>query len=323
MKTTLVLPGFLLALVQCHVSVLENAGLHHFEKKPVHFGVKAVNEAEPVPGNKKDCKPTDACLANGGYCIQSKNAEDCNGFFFPKECKSSLCSCCVEDRCDSNPCGPNSYCKSTPGSYECVCNAGFQKVDGTCVDLNECESNPCGPNSQCRNTNGSYECDCNAGYNKVNGACVDINECLSDVCFPDANCTNTPGSYQCECVPGFTFGQGVCEDINECDLGSYTCLSNEVCTNTRGSYTCQQPCSGGATYLPVNRRCAKFISRTTTFTVAEAWTFCAEISMYICAIDSPEEIIAYGTAFLQNVNGGDKSRKPRGLALTRALDWRE
>ncbi|XP_064105955.1 uncharacterized protein LOC135215325 [Macrobrachium nipponense] len=44
-----------------------------------------------------DCKPTDACVANGGYCIQSKKKEDCSGLFFPKECKSALCSCCVED----------------------------------------------------------------------------------------------------------------------------------------------------------------------------------------------------------------------------------
>ena len=35
-------------------------------------------------------------------------------------------------------CGPNSTCANTVGSYTCGCKAGFESVDGVCVDIDEC-----------------------------------------------------------------------------------------------------------------------------------------------------------------------------------------
>ncbi|XP_066988245.1 fibulin-1-like [Macrobrachium rosenbergii] len=226
MKTTLVLLGFISALAQALLSVPERAGLHHFEKKPVHFGVKSLQKRETEPGNKHDCQPTPACITGGGYCIESKQKEDCNGIFLPNECKMAHCSCCIENKCNSNPCGPNSRCVSTPGSYQCVCNSG---------------------------------------YEKVNGACVDINECLSNVCTANAACTNTPGSYECQCLPGFTLENGICGDINECNWDNITCQVDEKCDNTQGSYTCTKKCQADSVYMPNEDHCAKIISGNMTF----------------------------------------------------------
>ncbi|XP_064106946.1 fibrillin-2-like [Macrobrachium nipponense] len=78
-----------------------------------------------------------------------------------------------------------------------------------CVPHNKCDSNPCGSNSHCQTTPGSYECVCNDGYEKVNGNCVDINECDSgnNACLSNEDCTNVPGSYTCtnRCGPGLTY----------------------------------------------------------------------------------------------------------------------
>ncbi|XP_064106582.1 latent-transforming growth factor beta-binding protein 4-like isoform X2 [Macrobrachium nipponense] len=323
MKTTLVLFGFFLALVQCHFSVPEKAGLHLFKKRPIHSGVKALLKPEPIPGQNHDCKPTDVCVANGGYCIRSKMEEDCNGLFFPKECKLAHCSCCVEDKdkCDSNPCGPNSHCQSTPGSYECVCDAGYEKVNGDCVDVNECDSgnnaclsneycanvpgsytctnmcdsNPCGPNSHCQSTPGSYECVCDAGYEKVNGDCFDM--CDSNPCGPNSHCQSTPGSYECVCDAGYEKVNGDCFDVNECDSGNNACLSSEHCANVPGSYTCTR-CEPGLTYLPVNDRCGKLLSGNMTYDEGRA--MCIDNSLIVGAISTQEQANGYGEAFLPN-----------------------
>ncbi|XP_064080715.1 neurogenic locus notch homolog protein 1-like [Macrobrachium nipponense] len=80
------------------------------------------------------CKPTTNCLANGGYCIRNNHKEDCEGLLFSRECRSPLCSCCVEatlkrDECQDTPgiC-PNgiSVCQDKDVGYECTCNAGFE-----------------------------------------------------------------------------------------------------------------------------------------------------------------------------------------------------
>ena len=77
--------------------------------------------------------------------------------------------------------------------------------------MNECEeSSPCGAESECVNTEGSYECRCHIGYrmDPAHG-CVDVNECIGgDACAANARCINVPGSYKCICPPGFV-GQGL------------------------------------------------------------------------------------------------------------------
>uniref|UniRef100_A0A3P8QQM8 Uncharacterized protein n=1 Tax=Astatotilapia calliptera TaxID=8154 RepID=A0A3P8QQM8_ASTCA len=88
------------------------------------------------------------------------------------------------------PCGQNTNCTNTIGSYycqckdvisniilyySCTCDDGFISTTGnkifrhdqnaTCEDINECHKGyPCGQNGLCNNTQGSYYCICNAGF---------------------------------------------------------------------------------------------------------------------------------------------------------------
>ena len=54
----------------------------------------------------------------------------------------------------------------TDGSYECLCDDGFELEGATnqCVDINEClGANDCTTDGACLNTLGSYECACPEG----------------------------------------------------------------------------------------------------------------------------------------------------------------
>ncbi|XP_064088202.1 fibrillin-1-like [Macrobrachium nipponense] len=212
-------------------SVLQKCGCDHSGEKSVH------------KTTTKDCKPTDACACNGGYCIENRKKGDCDGLLFPNECITPLCSCCVKaptvklDECaaGNDTCPANSKCQDKEIGYECACNAGFEQ----CGDINECDNDPCGLNSQCQNTPGSYECVCDAGYEAVNGTCADLNECDSNLCGPDGVCSNSPGSFSCNCNAGYAFSGASCMDLDECLCNP--CPNGSVCANTPGSYLCQCP----------------------------------------------------------------------------------
>ncbi|XP_064105738.1 adhesion G protein-coupled receptor E2-like isoform X2 [Macrobrachium nipponense] len=262
MKITLVLFGFFFASVQCNVTkpealegrtpiagadaeVLDEGTAEYTEEKAGGGNSEAppTPKPEPTPGKIQDCKPTDACSGNGGYCIANTNKNDCDGLLFPNECRSAQCSCCVQVKVNecaagTDTCPANSECHDKEAGYECACNVGFEQ----CGDINECDSNPCGPNMRCQNTYGSYECICNSGFEKVNGACVDINECTNTTnpCGPNSVCSNSPpGSFSCSCNAGFVLCDGTCVDKNECD--SNPCPANTICQNTDGSYQCICP----------------------------------------------------------------------------------
>ena len=57
----------------------------------------------------------------------------------------------------------------------------------------------------CSDTEGSYECICDNGYEMKGTRCIDINECLYDRCPPIYNCRNSIGSYFCDCTKGFAY----------------------------------------------------------------------------------------------------------------------
>ncbi|EHH59285.1 hypothetical protein EGM_09357, partial [Macaca fascicularis] len=79
----------------------------------------------------------------------------------------------------------------------------------------------CGKSSDCRNTEGSYDCVCNPGYELVSGAktfknesenmCQDVDECSSGLhqCDNSTVCFNTVGSYTCRCRPGWEPKHGI------------------------------------------------------------------------------------------------------------------
>uniref|UniRef100_A0A8C4YJU6 Latent transforming growth factor beta binding protein 4 n=1 Tax=Gopherus evgoodei TaxID=1825980 RepID=A0A8C4YJU6_9SAUR len=75
------------------------------------------------------------------------------------------------DECRQTP-RPCSYgrCENTPGSYRCVCPAGFRldPQQHQCQDIDECAEAEGPPalclNGRCLNTDGSYRCLCPRGY---------------------------------------------------------------------------------------------------------------------------------------------------------------
>ncbi|XP_061568192.1 adhesion G protein-coupled receptor E5 [Cololabis saira] len=174
------------------------------------------------------------------------------------------------DECEYNPpygpCGDNTRCLNTDGSFYCLCVDGYQTrtrrsnftlgSHENCEDINECFYNAqiCGSNAKCNNTVPHYDCTCDPGFvsptkEKIihrgeNVSCSDINECQENVCGLNAKCINTKGSYYCICEAGFglksrksnfTGNQEQCEDI--CGLDQTMCRNGTCHTEAgRGHY---------------------------------------------------------------------------------------
>lgn len=111
-----------------------------------------------------------------------------------------------------------------------------------CEDIDECEeSSPCGSNSVCSNTIGSFSCSCESGYSSPDGTdCVDIDECSAwtDSCDTNATCNNTDGWFVCGCNPWYQWDWETCNDIDECADGTDSCDANGMCSNTPWWYDC-------------------------------------------------------------------------------------
>ena len=66
----------------------------------------------------------------------------------------------VDECADENPCGEHGHCENTPGSYQCSCDAGYQSLDRSCVDIDECKTDNGGCEVLCNNSSGSVACAC-------------------------------------------------------------------------------------------------------------------------------------------------------------------
>ncbi|XP_031570550.1 cysteine-rich with EGF-like domain protein 2 isoform X2 [Actinia tenebrosa] len=162
-----------------------------------------------------ECQDADKCN-EGELCVNTPGSfscdachESCDGACTsagPKGCK--VCKSgynitedegckdideCAEDK-SSSLCSSGTYCKNTPGSYECEscneacetcigegvgactkCNVGFKRIDNECKDIDECaaEKKPCTlENEVCKNSIGSYTCECRNGYGRKGEKCV-------------------------------------------------------------------------------------------------------------------------------------------------------
>ncbi len=76
-----------------------------------------------------------------------------------------------------------------------------------CADDAACENGTC---------NAEGACVCDPGYTKQDGACLDIDECLEAPCHATERCENTPGSYTCACPPGGTAAEEGCTFAASC-----------------------------------------------------------------------------------------------------------
>ena len=68
----------------------------------------------------------------------------------------------MQDRCHTH-----ARCIDNEGSYECLCEPGWEGNGFECQNINECADpglNACHTNSICIDNVGSYHCKCNDGY---------------------------------------------------------------------------------------------------------------------------------------------------------------
>lgn len=117
-------------------------------------GVVNGNETCYLMGTKDE-----VCYCNEGFAPTCNGCEDIN-------------ECALGAVCD----GRRQRCKNTVGSYECVCQDGFDaNMDGICVDINECQkmTDECikraGEGARCLNFIGGFSCQCCAGYDLAAG----------------------------------------------------------------------------------------------------------------------------------------------------------
>lgn len=191
----------------------------------------------------------------------TKRAYTCVGCPTGLQMNSDATKCLDIDECQNNPCGNNSRCDNTEGSYECVCQNGFEKDSGNpnnCNDIDECSKGLDDCPSICENTVGNFTCKCPDGYEDKtgDGKNCKIEASLETKC--DAKNPKCDSSSQCQYVSGSTttvecvcdnkhkLENGIsCVDLNECENNSTNACdkSNSVCNNTDGGYICS--CKAG------------------------------------------------------------------------------
>ncbi|XP_025223101.1 CD97 antigen isoform X3 [Theropithecus gelada] len=118
------------------------------------------------------CVNATACRCNPGFSASSEI------FTSPTEICDDINECVPPSKVS---CGKSSYCRNTKGSYDCVCNPGYELVSGaktfknesenTCQDVDECSSglHQCDNSTVCFNTVGSYTCRCRPGWEPKHG----------------------------------------------------------------------------------------------------------------------------------------------------------
>eukprot|EP01069_Polyplicarium_translucidae_P009408 Polyplicarium_translucidae@DN3316_c0_g1_i1.p1 len=153
--------------------------------------VPASPDAPPVP-LKLSCATTDPCPWNAD-CVDTDLGPRCR---CSRGWRSNGYNCVDEDECNEplNPCEgtPGSTCLNTPGGYECVCRAGYQKLaNGQCEDVNEClsDASACPSMAACINLPGAFECRCPhmSAWDSAS-KCLELNLPTSGPCRGNGNC---------------------------------------------------------------------------------------------------------------------------------------
>ncbi|VDI73639.1 Hypothetical predicted protein, partial [Mytilus galloprovincialis] len=165
---------------------------------------------------------THECNCVTGYQkIADGSCQECDSANYGDSC-SQACTCIMANTMDCNNVNGSCTCKNEWKGTNCDMDIN------ECDDATTCDSIP---DSTCQNSVGSYDCVCNAGYQKnASNLCDNINECGSislNNCTENASCFDTDGSFDCVCDSGYT-GQG---DVN-CTVSvpttTYTPVSGEL-----------------------------------------------------------------------------------------------
>ncbi|VDN03507.1 unnamed protein product [Thelazia callipaeda] len=134
------------------------------------------------------CADIDECKIGTHFCSAQYMCRNTIGSY---KCEMKQC----EEREIRNP--------RTGECTKQFCPLGYIPSNGKCRDIDECKngSHLCG-RRPCINLPGSYKCICSAGFdfNTTTKRCEDINECTEFrgyICRKESFCENTYGSFKC------------------------------------------------------------------------------------------------------------------------------
>lgn len=167
-------------------------------------------ECQNVQGNY-------TCVCKDGFRISSGEETFWDG-------QGLTCQDIDECTVENINCGPHATCKNNDGSYDCVCEDGFETSSGektfsdgkgvTCQGTNKCETDStiCGGNATCHSIPGGHYCVCNPGFRLKSGNINFTNEAESckDICVlhpsicGQGECRQGLKGHQCICHNGYT-----------------------------------------------------------------------------------------------------------------------
>ncbi|XP_052696969.1 uncharacterized protein LOC128175386 isoform X6 [Crassostrea angulata] len=159
---------------ECDIGFSGN-GFHCQECQNMTYGVNCKNQCLCNTSNTRTCnRENGTCMCKDGWTGNT----------------------CDEDipECTNTPqiCGPNSRCNEVQGSYQCLCEDGYQmSANLECQNINECNTTKhnCHPNAQCKDTEGHYTCSCKSGFTGNGTYCTAIPMTPSNVSNEEAKYT--------------------------------------------------------------------------------------------------------------------------------------
>lgn len=220
-----------------------------------------------------ECVDVDECFEGTDTCVELSVCSDHDPpEFYKCECPTGFTATnptSVDDpvpvdwrplRCDdidecsdgTHNCPESSACTNTAGSFQCVCDEGFDQTS-----TNDCVAEIVPPPKVYAN-----KCEELTG-----DACDETGETYTRCVQNPANTTD----FSCQCLPGFRVLLGTCREIDECAEGAHDCdANNGECVNLIGAvgnsrgFNCK--CNPGfegfktCTEVTASRKCCSCLS---------------------------------------------------------------
>ncbi|XP_031439105.1 protein kinase C-binding protein NELL2 [Clupea harengus] len=181
-------------------------------------------------GHSQSCVENSDCVnLEAGACCSCKD-----GYRALRD-DSAYCQDIDECAEGKHYCRENTVCVNTPGSFMCICHAGFIRIDDySCTEHDECVTGQhgCDENALCFNTVGGHSCSCKPGFVGNGTICKPL---CDGLCQNGGSCVSPDA---CICLQGFT-GKRCETDIDECENGFVECDSRATCVNLPGWYHCE------------------------------------------------------------------------------------